>query len=450
MSDEREFKNLPEGWKWVRLGDKDYFKIIGSGIEYFEKFKNYISTNSVQGTKITHIEDVITYKNRPSRANMQPKKGRLTFAKMRNTVKVLLIDEKLEKDYILSTGFALIEATINPKFVYQYLISHYFNRQKDILAEGTTQEAISNDDFNKIFIIFPENKFEQQKIAEILETVDNAIEKTDKIIEKYKRIKQGLMQDLLTKGIDENGNIRNEKTHKFKDSPLGRIPEEWEVVIINSIIKNGLISGIWGEEPKDFENIYPILRSTEISHAGRIVIKNVAFRKVKLETSKISKYVLRNGDILIVSSSGSEELIGRVAIFKYPGNEKFLFSNFLLRLRVGEKIDSTYMFYLLSSFWYRDFLSKFQETSTGLRNFPKNEFLNYFLFPLPPLPEQQRIAEILSQIDQTIEKEQQYKEKLQKIKQGLMEDLLTGKVRVNHLVEEKKNEQKYTSNLTRT
>jgi len=69
---------------------------------------------------------------------------------------------------------------------------------------------------------------------------------------------------------------------------------------------------------------------------------------------------------------------------------------------------------------------------------------------LPPLPEQQRIAEILSQLDQTIEKEEQYKEKLQKIKQGLMQDLLTGKVRVNHLVEEEKNEQRYTSNFTRT
>jgi type I restriction enzyme S subunit len=58
------------------------------------------------------------------------------------------------------------------------------------------------------------------------------------------------------------------------------------------------------------------------------------------------------------------------------------------------------------------------------------------LIPLPPLPEQQRKAEILSQIDQTIEKEQQYKEKLKRIKQGLMEDLLTGKVRVNQLIKE--------------
>lgn len=58
------------------------------------------------------------------------------------------------------------------------------------------------------------------------------------------------------------------------------------------------------------------------------------------------------------------------------------------------------------------------------------------LIPLPPLPEQQRIASILSQIDEAIEKEQAYKEKLERIKKGLMEDLLTGKVRINHLIEE--------------
>jgi Type I restriction modification DNA specificity domain. len=164
----KDIQNLPEGWKRVRLGDNTYFKVVGSGIDYFRGYKNYLSTNSVQGKKITHIEEIITFKNRPSRANMQPKKDRVAFAKMRNTIKVLLIDEKLEKDYILSTGFAIIETVINPKFIYQYLLSPFFNKQKDIFAEGTTQEAISNDDFDKIYITFPEFNPEQQKIAEFL------------------------------------------------------------------------------------------------------------------------------------------------------------------------------------------------------------------------------------------------------------------------------------------
>ena len=75
---------------------------------------------------------------------------------------------------------------------------------------------------------------EQSKIAEILSTVDQAIDQTEALIAKQQRIKTGLMQDLLTRGIDENGNLRSEETHEFKDSPLGRIPVEWEVKTIGN------------------------------------------------------------------------------------------------------------------------------------------------------------------------------------------------------------------------
>jgi len=84
-------------------------------------------------------------------------------------------------------------------------------------------------------IKFP--KPEQTKIAEILSTVDRAIEQTEALIAKQQRIKTGLMQDLLTRGIDEHGNLRSEKTHKFKDSPLGRIPVEWEVKKIGHVFE---------------------------------------------------------------------------------------------------------------------------------------------------------------------------------------------------------------------
>jgi type I restriction enzyme S subunit len=406
----REPQGLPEGWKWVRLGDKDYFKIVGSGIEYFKGFKNYLSTNSVQGTKITHIEDVITYKNRPSRANMQPKKGRLAFARMRNTVKVLLIDENLEKDYILSTGFVLLESKIEPKFVYQYLLSDFFNTQKDILAEGTTQEAISNDDLNRIFIIFPENKLEQRKIAQILETVDNAIEKTEKIIEKYKRIKQGLMQDLLTKGIDENGNIRSQKTHKFKDSPLGRIPEEWEVVRLGEILKY--------EQPQKY-----IVKSEEYDEKSGIPVLTAG-------KTFILGYVDENegicNDLPVILF---DDFTTDSRYINFPFKVKSSATK-ILRAK-DESIDLFYVYNALQ-------LIRLKPGSDHKR-FWISEYSKMFI-PLPPLSEQKRIAEVLSQIDQAIEKEEKYKEKLERLKKGLMEDLLTGKVRVNKLVEGEVNE----------
>jgi type I restriction enzyme S subunit len=352
---------------------------------------------------------VITYKNRPSRANMQPKKGRLAFARMRNTVKVLLINENLEKDYILSTGFVLLESKIEPKFVYQYLISDFFNTQKDILAEGTTQEAISNDDFNRIFIIFPENKLEQRKIAEILETVDNAIEKTEKIIEKYKRIKQGFLQDLLSKGIDENGNIRSEKTHKFKDSPLGRIPEEWEVVRLGEafyIKAGGDIDKLSYSDTKDERFKYPIFSNT-------------------LENKGLYGYSDR-----FTYPENCITITGRGTLgYAIPRFEKF---NAIIRVLVLiPKFEINIVF--ISE--YINNKINFVVESTGVPQLTAPKVAEYYI-PLPPLSEQKRIAEILSQIDQAIEKEEKYKEKLEHLKQGLMQDLLTGKVRVNHLIEE--------------
>jgi predicted nucleic acid-binding protein len=129
------------------------------------------------------------------------------------------------------------------------LESKHIKKQLDILAGGSALKRVVLRDIKNFKILFPPLP-EQRKIAEILETIDNAIEKTDKIIEKYKRIKQGLMQELLTKGIDENGQIRSEETHRFKDSPLGRILER----VIAEITKEPTKSEL---RELDFEIIVP-------------------------------------------------------------------------------------------------------------------------------------------------------------------------------------------------
>jgi type I restriction enzyme S subunit len=85
-----------------------------------------------------------------------------------------------------------------------------------------------------IQLFLPESKTEQVKIAEVLSTLDRAIKQTEALIAKQQRIKTGLMQDLLTKGVDEHGNIRSEATHTFKDSPLGRIPVEWGISTLDN------------------------------------------------------------------------------------------------------------------------------------------------------------------------------------------------------------------------
>src|SRR5947209_949999 len=96
-------------------------------------------------------------------------------------------------------------------------------------AHGSTMQHITRKELSKFRVTLPSSEPEQTRIAAILSCIDRAIEQTEALIAKQQRIKTGLMQDLLTKGIDEHGNIRSEATHEFKDSALGRIPKKWEV-----------------------------------------------------------------------------------------------------------------------------------------------------------------------------------------------------------------------------
>ena len=131
----------------------------------------------------------------------------------------------------------------------QILSSSEFNSKKNLLAEGSTQEAVKNTKIKEIKFLLPKSKQEQTTIARILSKVDEAIAQTEQLIAKYTRVKTGLMQDLLTKGIDEHGDIRSEGTHEFKDSPLGSIPVEWECEFLGRYVN---IMGGYAFKSRDF------------------------------------------------------------------------------------------------------------------------------------------------------------------------------------------------------
>jgi len=223
------------------------------------------------------------------------------------------------------------------------------------------------------------------------------------------------MQNLLTKGIDEKGQIRSEKTHKFKDSPLGRIPEEWEVVRLGEVFNihaGGDIYKLNFSDTRDGKYKYPIYSNTVENKGLYGYSDTYTFPK----------------NCITVTGRGT---LG----FAVPRFEEF---NAIIRLLVLiPKCDIDIIF--ISE--YINSRINFEVESTGVPQLTAPKISKYIV-PRPPLPEQKRIASILSQIDETIEKEQKYKEKLEKIKRGLMEDLLTGKVRVNFLVKEKEYEHK--------
>ena len=118
----------------------------------------------------------------------------------------------------------------NKEFDPEFVANAICIRSNDLIAlsGATTLPIVNARSFASLKIACPHLVF-QRRIAEILSTVDLAIEQTEALIAKQQRVKTGLMHDLLTRGIDEHGSLRSEQTHDFKDSPLGRIPAEWEV-----------------------------------------------------------------------------------------------------------------------------------------------------------------------------------------------------------------------------
>ena len=122
-----------------------------------------------------------------------------------------------------------------PQYVFYLLYWNYYAGRVLKYQQQTT--GIINFklcEYSDEEVLVPAKAAEQCKIAEVLSTVDRAIKRTETLIAKQLRIKTGLMQDLLTRGIDEHGNLRSEQTHEFKDSPLGRIPMEWDAMPLGS------------------------------------------------------------------------------------------------------------------------------------------------------------------------------------------------------------------------
>ncbi|MGB0849418.1 MAG: restriction endonuclease subunit S, partial [Thiolinea sp.] len=189
------------------------------------------------------------------------------------------------KSILLDNGF-------DPEFVYHNLC---FNIDKlKRLGEGTTFAEISKTALATVSLSFPAEKDEQTQIATILSTIDRAIEQTETIIAKQQRIKTGLMQDLLTCGIDEQGNVRSEATHEFKDSPLGRIPVEWDISSIGNefVVQLGKMLSKKALDGELFD--YLGNRSVQWDF-----IDTSSLPKMHFSDSERRKFSLEYGDVLI-------------------------------------------------------------------------------------------------------------------------------------------------------
>ncbi len=272
-------------------------------------------------------------------------------------------------------------------------------------------------------------KPEQTKIAEILSTVDQAIEQTEALIAKQQRVKTGLMQDLLTRGINEHGNLRSEATHDFKDSPLGRIPVEWEVKVLGEISE--VSSGITlGNIPEAADAVdLPYLRVANVQD-GFLDLSEITYLKVP--RSYLKRFRLKKGDVLM-NEGGDFDKLGRGTVWRGE-IELCLHQNHVFKVRPESKIlNSDFLSYISASPYGKAFFIRSSKQSTNLASINSTQ-LKSFPIPLPRFAEQKQIVSLLDSQDKSWSEISRTMFKLRAIKTSLMQDLLTGRKRVHELL----------------
>lgn len=294
---------------------------------------------------------------------------------------------------------------------------------------GSGLVHVRRTDFLKYKIPAP-SLAEQHHIAEILDTIDEAIQKTEALISKLKAMKQGLLHDLLTRGLDKNGKLRDPKAHpeKFKASPMGRIPKAWETAVLRDevdIFHGYAFEGNYFSERPPGE---VLLVPGNFHREGKLYFEK---DNTKYFRGPIPKgTVLNNGDILIVMTDLSPRtlILGRVvqleAHFRVLHNQrigKIVFKN-------AETWCKLFFVAIMNDEKFRHNII-LNATGTTVRHTSPDRILSNMLVK-PQLEEQKRLAIVVDGQDSRIRTEERYRDKLKLQKKGLMHDLLTGKVRV--------------------
>jgi type I restriction enzyme S subunit len=261
-------------------------------------------------------------------------------------------------------------------------------------------------------LLIPLPPFSEQKaIAKVLKDFDELIEVIDKQIENFERIKKGLMQELLTKGIGHK---------EFKDTEIGRIPKEWEVLPAEKVCVK--VTDGTHDTPKPSESGYYLITSKhlkdgKISFSDAYLISEDDFKEIN-KRSKVDV-----GDVLF-------SMIGTIGVTTVIEKDYPLFAIKNVGLfKTGGDLNLAYwLHYYFQSSYSANYIRSNLKGSTqkyiplwALRKFP---------IAIPPYQERRKIIRILSKWDKVIELKKAKKEKLEKLKKKVMELLLTGKVRI--------------------
>lgn len=293
---------------------------------------------------------------------------------------------------------------------------------KGKIVSGSAQPQVTINDLKRVSLKFPSLK-SQQKIAKILATTETVIEKTQAAIAKYKAIKQGMLNDLFTRGIDiKTGKLRPKQEDApglYKESELGWIPKEWDIKIFGKEVD--LIHGHQFRDYDFSETGIPIAKIGQVKPEN-LDLSNCSYVKLGREV-EFKNEIIRNGDVLMALTGAT---LGKACLVSDLNG--IVLQNYRVGrfepIIVENDIDKIFLYYLLiAGELLQQIFSKVNSGAQG--NVGKADF-EKATFKKPPFSEQKIIAEKLNSIDKKLKTEHNYLQKLQQLKSGLMADLLSG------------------------
>jgi len=407
-----EIGEIPEEWKISKLGD--VAEIMSGGTpakskkEYWENGKiPWIKSGQCNDSLIQTADGYITelgLKHSSARL-LNPGTVLVAMVGYRTAGRTGLLTSQACTNQNVAALIAKDSHSLLQKYLFYELQTKYPEFNKN------TGFFITNLSFVRNLDILIPPYAEQEKIAEILSTADDEIQKVDEQITLTEQLKKGMMRKLLTRGIGHT---------KFRMTEIGEIPKEWDVKKIRELRQN-IYYGITAKATKENTNLR-MLRTTDIKNF-KFDLNNLPFCQITEKRSDLSKYFLKRNDIIIARAG----TVG-VSILVEENLNNVLFGSYLIKIIFKqETIDMPFIHYYFQSQLYWNNISNAQGSTIKNINLP---FLNSLEIPLPPIPEQQKIAEILSTVDNKLELLGTKRDKLNVLKKGLMNDLLTGKVRV--------------------
>lgn len=418
---------IPDDWEASTVGDVSNWMSGGTpsrkNSDYWAGSIPWISGSTLKTFEISTSDQFLTQQGVERGSKMAPINSTLLLVRgsaLHNEVRAGLVVEPVCFNQDVK---ALVPAkSVNPKYLTIYLMAMESELLKLVSSAGNSAGVLDTHLVQNFKFLKP-SLYEQTAIANALSDIDALINEQEKLIAKKQAIKTATMQQLLTGrtrlpqfALREDGSVKG-----YKQSELGEVPEDWDVLQLKNSLLESPKYGINAAAVPLIGKLPVYIRITDISEDGYFKPS----KRVGVDHSLSGSYLLNEGDIVLARTGAS---VGKSYLYR-PEDGVLVYAGFLIKISPDQtKLNSEYVSQYLKTKKYWDWI-EINSMRSGQPGVNGNEFGGMFV-PHPSVEEQVEIAAIFSDMDESIELLKLSLNKTRQIKQGMMQELLTGKIRL--------------------